>query len=177
VSADDDLIDHARSGDAAAWRELYESLTGRLVLWLRTRPSGDPASDPEDLAAEAWLVAADKIADFEGTVDDFAGWLFGIARNRALNAARRTQRRNTEAADLPEISTDTHELDISGADWVRYALARLPTREGEVVALTEVAGLDVATTAAALGIGRTAVRVARHRGLTRLRRDGALELS
>jgi RNA polymerase sigma-70 factor (ECF subfamily) len=35
----------------------------------------------------------------------------------------------------------------------------------------EVAGLDARQTAAALGLSVTSVRVARHRGLTRLRRS------
>jgi RNA polymerase sigma-70 factor (ECF subfamily) len=55
-------------------------------------------------------------------------------------------------------------------DWVRRTLAELPRREAEVLALTEVVGLDVATTAAVLDMTGTAVRVARHRGLARLRR-------
>jgi RNA polymerase sigma-70 factor (ECF subfamily) len=173
VSADDELIERARMGDASAWRELYESLSGRLVLWLRTRPSGDPAAAPEDIAAEAWLVAADKLADFRGNVNDFAGWLFGIARNCALNAARRTQRRATDATEILELDhpTDTHELIITGEDWVRHALAQLPLREGEVLSAMEVVGLDTSSTATVLGISTTSVRVARHRGLARLRKS------
>ncbi|MBJ7530674.1 MAG: hypothetical protein JHD04_14270 [Nocardioides sp.] len=54
-------------------------------------------------------------------------------------------------------------------DWARQVLQRLPPRERDVVACTEVVGLDVATTAQALGISAVAVRVARHRGLRRLR--------
>ncbi len=38
-----------------------------------------------------------------------------------------------------------------------------------MLACLEVVGLDIATTATALGISATAVRVARHRGLRRLR--------
>ena len=172
VSQDDELIERARSGDASAWNEMYESLSGRLVLWLRTRPSGDPASTPEDIAADSWLVAADRIADFSGNLSDFAGWLFGIARNQALNAARRTQRRATDATEILELvgAIDTHELAITGTAWVRHVLAGLPDREGEVLSAMEVVGLDAAATAAMLGISTTAVRVARHRGLARLRR-------
>jgi len=178
VSRSDELIERARTGDASAWKELYESLSGRLVLWLRTRPSGDPASSPEDIAAESWLVAADKIADFSGSRDEFGGWLFGIARNLAANAARRTQRRATDATEILDLdhTTDTHELTITGEDWVRHALAQLPGREGEVLSAMEVAGLDAAATAAMLGISTAAVRVARHRGLARLRK-APLQLS
>ena len=169
---DPDLIERAREGDAAAWRELYLRVSGRLLLWLQSRPSGDSAADAEDLVMETWLVAAQRIADFRGGVDDFAGWLFGIARHQASNARRRTARRATSP-----VPVGPHDLwgvvdgdDVVGNDWVRRTLAQLPRREGEVLSCLEVVGLDVSSTAAALGISATAVRVARHRGLTRLRR-------
>ena len=169
-----DLIERARAGDPEAWRELYESLTGRLVLWLRARPSGDTATDPEDLVMETWLVAAERIADFRGSVDDFAGWLFGIARNHAANARRRSQRRATDPVDV-----DAHDIwgtqeafDVAGEDWVRRTLQALPTRQGEVLALMEVVGLDAAATGQALGMSSATVRVARHRGLAKLRKQG-----
>lgn len=169
-----DLIERARAGEPAAWRELYESLTGRLVLWLRARPSGDTATDPEDLVMETWLVAAERIADFRGSVDDFAGWLFGIARNHAANARRRSQRRATDPVDV-----DAHDIwgaqeafDVAGEDWVRRTLQALPPRQGEVLALMEVVGLDAAATGRALGMSSAAVRVARHRGLAKLRKQG-----
>ncbi|MGZ4454375.1 MAG: RNA polymerase sigma factor [Nocardioides sp.] len=177
MSDEPDLVDRARRGDAAAWRELYESLTGRLLLWLRARPSGDTAADAEDLVMETWLVAADRIADFRGDADDFAGWLFGIARNQAANARRRTARRATHPVDVAEHDFwgAQEDSDVAAEDWVRRTLASLPTRQGEVLALMEVVGLDTAATAQVLGMSATAVRVARHRGLATLRRRGDLE--
>ncbi len=168
-----DVVERARAGDPAAWRELYLGLSGRLLLWLRSRPSGDPATDPEDLVMETWLVAAQRIADFSGTRDDFAGWLFGIARHQALNARRRTSRRATSPVDHAGAAGlfGVHDRDeVAGSDWIRRTLQLLPPREGEVLACLEVVGLDTASTARALGISTAAVRVARHRGLSRLRR-------
>lgn len=136
------------------------------------RPSGDTAADVDDLVMETWLVAAERIADFRGGPDDFTGWVFGIARNHAANARRRTRRRGTEPADLRQHPTwaAAADPDPGSEEWVRLLLARLPTREGEVLACMEVVCLDTATTAQALGMSATGVRVARHRGLTRLRR-------
>lgn len=171
MSADDDLVARAKRGDAEAWRELYRAHAGRLVVWLATRPSGDAAVNAEDLAAEAWLTAAQKVAGFTGTADQFAGWLFGIARNLSTNTHRRSQRRGTDpiADPAPTPAVDGPETYLVGRDWVRRALAGLPDRERDVVACIDVVGLDVESTARALGISNVAVRVAHHRGLRRLR--------
>lgn len=172
MSGDDALVVRARDGDAGAWGELYRAHAGRLVVWLRHVAPADVVSGAEDLAADAWLTAAEKIAGFRGSDDDFAGWLFGIARHHAANARRRVVRRVTDPqADVEDtLLLPAHEERLAGQDWVRHALQDLPVREREVVACLEVIGLDVATTSAALGISAVAVRVARHRGLTRLRK-------
>lgn len=166
-----DLIGRARAGDPLAWRDLYTSLTGRLLVWLRTRPTGDAAADAEDIVMETWLVAAERMADFAGDESDFAGWLFGIARNHVLNARRRTQRRATDPTTVDDSTVwgTCHVTEPGGEDWVRQVLASIPRREAEVLACLEVVGLDVASTARVLGVSTTAVRVARHRGLVRLR--------
>ncbi len=171
MSSDDDVVNRAKEGDPEAWRELYRAHAGRLVIWLNTRPSGDAAVAPEDLAADTWLTAAQKVADFTGSADEFAGWLFGIARKLSANSRRRSVRRVTSpAAEPPDrIGSEGHESGVTGHAWVMQALAVLPPRERDVVACLEVVGLDVAGTARALGITPVAVRVARHRGLRRLR--------
>ncbi|MFC4786915.1 RNA polymerase sigma factor [Nocardioides sp. MAHUQ-72] len=169
--SDDELVGRAKTGDTHAWGELYRAHAGRLVVWLATRPSDDAAISPEDLAAEAWLTAAQKIHGFTGTSSDFAGWLFGIARNLAANSRRRSRRRDTQPTDeVPEREVaDGPEPALVARDWVAHALRGLPPRERDVVACVDVVGLDVESTARALGISPVAVRVARHRGLRRLR--------
>lgn len=174
---DDDVVRRAREGDQEAWATLYAAHAARLLTWLRSLPTGDAASDSEDVAAEAWLTAARRIHDFSGNASDFAGWLFGIARNLAWNQRRRTSRRGTSphAVDLADpgmwgVDDDAATVNAVGVDLTRRLLAVLPVREAEVVACLDVVGLDVGAVSAALGISRTAVRVAHHRGLTRLRK-------
>ena len=170
MRSDDRIVAAAKRGDADAWRELYRAHAGRLLVWLGRRPLSDGAVTAEDLAAEAWLTAASKVSGFTGSSDDFGGWLFGISRNLEANARRRESRRRT--APLPDVEPDPApgpEQAYADQDWVRSTLAELPERERDVVTCLDVIGLDVATTAAALGISSVAVRVARHRGLKRLR--------
>jgi RNA polymerase sigma-70 factor (ECF subfamily) len=173
AATESSVVALARAGEAAAWRDLYDRHAGRLLLWLRQLPSGDPSADHEDLAMEAWAVAASRIADFTGGDDDFGGWLFTIARNHLLNARRKVARRATySTADLPEVPVPAETAAVDHHDAVRRALAALPTREGEVIACMDVVGLDLATTAQVLGVKRPAARMARTRGLARLRRHG-----
>ena len=171
----DELIARARAGDETAWVELYGDHAERLVVWLRHLPHGDPAADAEDIASEAWLTAARRLADFEGDRDDFAGWLFGIARNVSRSRYRITRARATTSLASDHSAAAVGAADdpapqVAGADLARRLVARLPEREAQVVACIDVVGLDVATTSAALGISSAAVRVAHHRGLRRLRR-------
>ena len=173
--SDDGVVARAKDGDPEAWRELYRAHAGRLVAWLSTRPSGDSAASHEDLAAEAWLIAAEKVHTFEGTSSEFAGWLFGIARNLGSNARRRSLRRRTDPSTIEDHAvgwpspTPDPTLVLSGNDWVRQALSGLPPRERDVVGLVDALGLDISAAARALGISAVAVRVSRHRGLHRLR--------
>lgn len=176
MSADDATIRRAKSGDAGAWQELYRAHAGRLVVWLRTLPTGDASVSADDLAAEAWLTAAKKISTFFGSSSEFAGWLFGIARNLARNTWRRSVRRATDPvgyAPTTRVTTIGAHEAVDGQAWVSWVLSHLPDREREVLSCIEVVGLDVAATALALGMSPTAVRVARHRGLRRLRSLGS----
>ena len=148
-------------------------------MWLRTLPSGDAGVAADDLASETWLTAASKIADFRGSSSEFGGWLFGIARLQARNAERRTSRRRTAPATLETLDTTASQREPAAdqraeADgWLSWLLSHLPERERQVVACLEVVGLDVSSTAAALGINPSAVRVAHHRALKKLRALGA----
>lgn len=171
----DPLVAGACRGDAGAWRELYVLHNQRLTVWLRSLPSPDSASSAEDVAAEAWLTAAAKIHDFKGGDADFPAWLFTIARNHASNSRRTALRRRTDPVSVQETPESTWGqapsdlTQVDDLDTTRELLEHLSPREAEVVACIDIVGLDVAATAAALGMRPTAVRVARHRALGRLR--------
>ena len=175
---DDEVVTLAKEGSQDAWAQLYVLHAGRLLVWLGTLLTGDAASAAEDVAAETWLIASQKIAGFTGSSSEFAGWLFGIARTVNANGRRKTARRQTS----PHAGTDDEPFwghtdgglpHVEAMDFVRRTLAALSPREAEVVACRDVVGLDVAGTAEALGIRPTAVRIAHHRAHKRLR--GVLE--
>ena len=173
MTHDDAVITAAKHGDAEAWRELYRAHAGRLVVWLTHRSGTDAALDVDDISSESWLTAAKKIASFNGTSDDFAGWLFGIARKVSSNARRTAARRATSPL---EVVPDTPRNMVAGPETfvpdnaeLRDALETLSPRERDVVTCIDVLGLDVNATCDALGIKAVAVRVAHHRAMNRLR--------
>jgi RNA polymerase sigma-70 factor, ECF subfamily len=172
--ADDDaVIRAAKAGDPLAWRSLYADVDGRLVGWLRSQQSSDAAIDADDVASEAWMTAARRIAEFSGTADDFAGWIFVIARNIRANAHRRGVRRATHPTDAdPRLLVRTAAPDdteaVDAADWIRRTLAILSDRERDVVAAIDIAGLDIAAGGRLLSMSRTAVRSAHYRARRRL---------
>ncbi|GAA1793897.1 RNA polymerase sigma factor [Nocardioides hankookensis] len=180
----DELVARARTGDESAWAELYGDHAERLVVWLRHVHRPDGSADAEDIAAEAWLTAARRLADFEGDRHDFAGWLFGIARNVARHSHRASRTRRTtplgpEQLEFAGTRADVGDpaAQVAGDDLARSLVSTLPEREAQVVACLDVVGLDVATTSRALGISATAVRVAHHRGLRRLRQRLAADVT
>ncbi len=175
--SDDAVVAAAKQGDHEAWRALYRAHAGRLVVWLETRSGTDGAVAAEDVAAQAWLTAAEKVADYHGGADEFGGWLFGIARRHAANTRRRAGRRRTDPVEeTPVTAVGGPETTVPDRAWVRDLLAGLSPRERDVVACIDVVGLSVADAADALGMTAVAVRVARHRALRRLRRDARTTL-
>jgi RNA polymerase sigma-70 factor (ECF subfamily) len=174
---DDAVVAAAKLGDQDAWRTLYREHAGRLVVWLESRSGNDGAIGAEDVAAQTWLTAAAKVADYEGDADEFGAWLFGIGRRIAANARRRSGRRRTDpVAEAPAEVVDGPEDTVPDSAWVRQLLSGLTARERDVVACVDVVGMTASDAARALGMTPVAVRVARHRALRRLRRDTRLGL-
>jgi RNA polymerase sigma-70 factor, ECF subfamily len=169
----DDALTRARSGDEAAFLELWRSLQPRLLRYLRVLS----CDDPDDVASETWLQVVRDLHKFSGGEEDFRRWLFTVGRHRAIDAARARQRRRASpvAEGLENLAdeqlVEDQVLDgISVRQAVRL-LAGLSPDQAEAVALRVIAGLDTAAVAEVLGKSAGAVRVALHRGLKVLAAD------
>ncbi|GAB1646088.1 RNA polymerase sigma factor [Krasilnikovia sp. MM14-A1259] len=178
MSQDDDLaraVRAANAGDERAFAVLWRFLNPALLRYLRV-VVGDTA---DDVASETWLQAARDLHRFTGDGAAFRGWLFRIARNRAIDEQRRAGRRPEHpTGTIADDTTGTPARDAAaeaaeGSDtaWALSRIAALPTDQAEAVMLRVVAGLDVATTAQVLGKRPGAVRIATMRGLRRLAAD------
>jgi RNA polymerase sigma-70 factor (ECF subfamily) len=167
----EDVLDEARRGDESAFAVLWRWLHPPLLRWLGVVvPAG-----VDDVASEVWLSVVRGLDSFDGGEQEFRGWLFTIARRRALDWARRRRRQPaTTGLEGVEVAApgDANEALWAEAE-VEAALAllrQLRPDQAEVVALRVIAGLTVTETAAVVNKSEGAVRVSCHRGLRALAR-------
>jgi RNA polymerase sigma-70 factor (ECF subfamily) len=126
----------------------------------------------EDVTALAFERAYRRRSSFRPGRGSPRAWLFGIARNAALDELRRRSRAapteadpRDEAALLPDDAAETSARRAA----VRAALESLSRREVELVALKFFAGLSNAELAAVLGTSETNAGTRLHRALQKLR--------
>jgi RNA polymerase sigma-70 factor (ECF subfamily) len=173
-----EVLARAQAGDADALTVLYRALNPGLERYLESRAPGSA----EDLAADTWIAAAGAIGRFRGDEADFRGWIYTIARNRAVDEHRRSRRRpetapldgsaDDEEADVGVVVDPAEDaaLDALEAEAVLGLVRRLPPDQADVIMLRVVAGLDTDRVARVLGKRPGAVRVLQHRGLRNLER-------
>jgi len=121
----------------------------------------------EDVTALAFERAFRKRKSYDSRRGSARSWLFGIARNAALDELRR-RRRTAEMPTELAGAADVEQRALERAA-VRAALATLKARDREVIALKFHAGLDNAELAAVLGVSVSNAGTRLHRALTKLR--------
>ncbi|MGN6258259.1 MAG: RNA polymerase sigma factor [Solirubrobacterales bacterium] len=130
------------------------------------------ATAAEEVTAAAFERAYRKRNRFNPRRGEPRAWLFGIARNAALDELRRRGRQAELTAEPTDLdSLDTHE----GAEHnerrlaVSAALEQLQPGERELIALKFFAGLNNAEIAEVLGVSESNVGTKLHRAMTKLR--------
>jgi RNA polymerase sigma factor (sigma-70 family) len=126
----------------------------------------------EDVTAQAFERAFRKQRTYDARKGTPRAWLFTIARNAALDELRRRKRSATLAAEPADPSAPAPEDEADRAvrrAAVRAALATLPPREREIVALKFHGGLDNAELARVLGVSVSNAGTQLHRAMTKLR--------
>ena len=99
-------------------------------------------------------------------------WLFGIARNAALDELRRRKRRaglEGDHEDSGAPTLDDHAEIALRRQTVRAALESLDGRERDLIALKFAGGLSHAEIGRILGMSESAVGTRLHRTITKLR--------
>jgi len=161
LAPDRDLSERARSGDAAAWRQIYDATCERLFSLLCYQ-IGD-RDEARDILQETYLQAFRRLATYRSEAP-IEVWLRHIAMGRAIDWKRVMLRRIRRTAQLQEatalVPPDTQGVRFeSEDDALRRALARLSPHQRAALLLREWEERSFQEIAALLGCAESTARV------------------
>lgn len=180
--ADDlgELSDHGlaaacAAGDAAAQALVFARHAPAVHRFLARMVSASPA-DVDDLLQQAFLAAFASIGGFRG--ERLASWLYGVAANTARGHFRREAARRRLHAAVGDALADADDARAEARGdlpRLRAAIAALPTKYREVIALVDLEGERPIDVAHVLGVSESCVfaRLARARARLRAALGGA----
>ena len=161
----------SRSRTALDFEALYRDARDDLYAYVATLLHDRAAA--EDVTALAFERAYRKHGAFDERRGSQRAWLFGIARNAALDELRRRKRNAALTAEPADVDAAPAEDAADAAlrrAALRTAVASLPPRERELIALKFHAGLDNAELAAVLGVSVSNAGTLLHRAVQKLRK-------
>ena len=156
---------------AESFASLYERTFPKVYAYVSSLLRDRSAA--EDVAAQAYERAYRKRRSYRPSKGSADAWLFGIARNAALDELRRRKHRATlqvEPEDLGAAQPEEHADFALRRATVRAALVELSGQERDLVSLKFAAGLSNAEIAQVLGMSESNAGTRLHRTVTKLRK-------
>jgi RNA polymerase sigma factor (sigma-70 family) len=159
-------VSDARPSFDVLYRENRDAVFGYVAGMLGDRHAA------EDVTALAFERAFRKRSSFKPSRGTPRAWLFGIARNTALDELRRRKRVAPLVGELPDDGLIDPSASAEGAlrrSALLAALRELEPREREIVALKFWGGLTNAELARVLDVSESNAGTLLHRAMTKLR--------
>ena len=160
VTADEQLISRACSGDREAFDDIYRKFAPLVHGVVLARV---PIDDVQDIVQEVFLSAYRNLPTLRNN-GAIGGWLVTIARNRATEFYRRSRTTEELSEALPGRSNPDRE-----AREILSAIRSLPETYRETLVLRLVEGMSGIEIAERTGLKPESVRVNLHRGMELLR--------
>lgn len=170
-SAPDDWAPRIRAGDSRAFEALYLALYSPLCAYVAAIIGNTAHS--EDLVQDLLCWVWERRATWQPTSGGVRRYLFGAARNRALNYLKRCRIEDKASGCFPDFSetpsplTDAEAADFSSA--LARALSDLAPRCRQACVLRWRYGLTYPEIADAMSVTQKAVEALLTRGLKALR--------
>jgi len=137
VLSDQTLVKRVAAEDEDAYRSLYDRYADRVFRYAVTLLRNQHLA--EEAAQETMIAVWKSAGRFEGR-SKVSTWVFGIARNKAFDLARR-EKRGDRVPDISMVSPDPAP-GLLKEQLVSGALDTLPEAQREVVFLTFYEGLS-----------------------------------
>ena len=178
---DDELLNAARRGDAAALEGLLVRYQPHLYRF-GLRMCGN-VEDAGDVAQESLISMARSLRDFRGD-SSVSTWLYTIARRFCIKKRRRSKfaPAREDSLDVPENGASDRLADPAPdpeqaasnrelATVLTQAIAALDPAQREVLVLRDIEGLPAAEVARILGVSVDAVKSRLHRARVAIRQE------
>jgi RNA polymerase sigma-70 factor (ECF subfamily) len=174
-SPEHELLERARRGDEAAFRQIVEAYTPRVFTLVRNLVR-IPA-EAEDVTQEVFYKVFAKLDSFRED-SGFYTWIYRVAVNTATDWLKRRRHDRSvlmdDMARLPVVDeADTPTEDLSRRDVqaaVRAAMAKLPEKFRTILVLRELEGLPYEEIAKVLRISKGTVESRIFRARERLKK-------
>lgn len=153
------------------FEDLYRNTFPRVYAYVASVLRDRSAA--EDVTAAAFERAYRKRGGFSARRGSPEAWVFGIARNAALDELRKRKRHatlETEPGDVWSPGPDEEAERLIRREEVRAALATLDARDRDLVALKFAGGLSNGEIAGVLRISESNVGSRLHRAVEKLRK-------
>lgn len=164
------LMRAARAGDRRAYGAFLTAVTPfvRAVAVQRSRSSGAPPSEVEDIVQEVLIAIHLKQDTWDGT-RPIAPWIAAIVRHKLVDAFRRRGHRSDVPIDEVEhmLAADEAPENLPAVE-IDGLVARLKPPQCDIVRWISLEGVSIRDTAARLGMTEGAVRTALHRAIRTL---------
>jgi RNA polymerase sigma-70 factor (ECF subfamily) len=173
------LMAAAQAGDGRAYDRLLRQLLP-MLRGIARRRIANPA-DAEDAVQET-LVTLHRLRHAYDPARPLRPWLAALCERRCVDHLRRAGRRpaeipwSEEAAVLLPRAADAAFAHLEAIE-LHAAVARLPAAQRAAVQLGTLGQLPLAEVGARTGRSRTAIKVATHRAVRRLRRQFGLAIA
>lgn len=176
AKTDNDLMSLIARDDHAAFRELHERISARVV-W-RIRRSLVDFAQSEEVAQEVFLEVWQSAAKFQSHRSSVSTWIFTIAHRRAVDRVRAAQSSHSRdvRVGLRDAPRDFDQVAEAGEISVEFrrvqrAMSGLTELQRETIELIYTDGLTQTEAATMLGLPVGTVKTRLRDGLARLRRD------
>ena len=160
----------AAAARSEGFAELYERTFPRVYAYVASLLRDRSAA--EDVTAQAFERAYRKRLSYRASRGSMDAWVFGIARNAALDELRRRKRRavlEVDPEDTDARAPEDHAELAVRREAVRAALASLGGQERDLIALKFAGGLSNGEIARVLQMSESNVGTRLHRTITKLR--------
>lgn len=156
--------------DRAAFAVLFNSLApkvkGYMMRW------GLAPDRAEDLAVETFVKLWTRADTFDAAHGSAAAWIFTIARNTCIDAARQERHPSELSYQMhrePVLTPEDECLGTEREKRVRSALSQLPREQAQLCEISFVQGIPHAEIAANLGLPLGTVKSRLRLAMRRLR--------